>query len=254
MPEGPQVAKSANLINHFSGSTILFIRHPPSRVPWELSLPINIVNATSKGKNIFITLANGTVIYNHMLMWGSWRTTLEAIGKKRLNTGFITNRGSLGYFGGGILKHITHEQALRIQSLIGPEVLKSRNPSAAFEYLYKDSRAIGEALLDQAIVAGVGNIYKSEGLFVAHLNPLVPANQITSEKYQKLFDFLHPQMIADITRSGPINTTGQKTIPNFVYRRNGQPCFFCNTKIMRIYQGAALKRSTYFCPVCQPFL
>lgn len=256
MPEGPQVRRAGTLIAAHVGHTITSITHPPSRKAWELDLPVKIEDVEVIGKNIFITLANGSIIYNHMLMWGSWRATCEVTGKKRLNTCFTTSQGCLGYFGGGILKLISAGEADAIRKRLGGDIMQASNAPAAFKKVRTSTLPIGEALLAQELVAGIGNIYKSEGLFAAKIHPLRPTNSLSPAEYRRLFAFLQTQMTADIKRTGSITTTTaeliKRGIRNFVYRRWHQPCVMCGTKVERIYQGQRLQRSTYFCPRCQP--
>lgn len=254
MPEGPQVKRAGNMIASHIGHQLISIIHPASREPWGLDLPVLIKDVQTVGKNLFIHLESDQVIYNHMLMWGSWRAGCD-VRKKRLNTCFKTSKGGLGYYGGGILKLIMATEATQLQSKLGPDIMTAKTAEAAFTKLRQSKLPIGEALLSQELVAGVGNIYKSEGLFAARLNPECRADQVTAVEYERLFRFLHAQMLADVKRAGAITTTTKELAAsgtrNFVYRRMGQACVLCGTKIKRIYQGKNLPRSTYFCPQCQ---
>ena len=254
MPEGPQVRYIGNMIEQFVGAEITSVTHPPSRVPWELALPTSLARVEVVGKNIFINLSDGQIIYNHLLMWGWWLPA-RTHPRKRVNTIFETNKGPLGYFGGGIIKLVSSLEAGQIKAKLGPDIMQSDSAEAAFAKVRSHALPIGEALLDQTLVAGIGNIYKSEGLFAARINPVIPAHNLATRQYDRLFTFLKAQMMADVTRRGKITTTtleAQKAGHyNFVYRRLGQPCLFCGTLITRIYQGQKLPRSTYYCPKCQ---
>ena len=254
MPEGPQVHRAAGMIAEFAGSRITVIKHPPSRPPWPLSLPARIQKVGAKGKNIFIYLETGPVIYNHMLMWGGWRKGCEVAGKKRLNTCFTTESGLLGYFGGGILKLVTPEEAEKLQDQLGVDITTTARAQPGIAAWKQQAAPIGEVLLNQKVVCGIGNIYKSEGLFVAKINPLEPASSIAKAKLEKLYGFLHQQMAGDVKTGTIITTTpaaARAGNRRFVYRRHHQPCLFCGTLIERIYQGEPLRRSTYYCPSCQ---
>jgi endonuclease-8 len=254
MPEGPQVRRVGKMIGAYAGRNLIKIVHPASRQPWALDLPQQILGAETKGKNIFVQLGNGQIIYNHMLMWGGWLPKITTEGRKRLNTAFYFDDGSeLGYYGGGILKLISPEDAAAIIAKIGPDILDAESVLLA-QLISEASKPIGEVLLDQAIVAGVGNIYKSEAMFAAKIHPELPANRISEEKLGRLVAWLQRQMRADVIRGG-ITTTppnlAKQGIRRFVYRRRGQACLLCGAKVLRMEQGGSLKRSTYFCPVCQ---
>lgn len=254
MPEGPQVRRVGKMIGGYAGRPLTKLVHPPSREPWQLELPCRIASVQTHGKNIFIRLDNGQLIYNHMLMWGGWLPKVTTEGRKRLNTAFYFADGSeLGYYGGGILKLLSPEEAAAITDKLGPDVLDTDRATLVSALAAAD-KPIGEALLDQSVVAGVGNIYKSEGMFAARIYPERVASTLTQAQLQRLADWLQQQMRADVTRGG-ITTTppnlARQGIRRFVYRRRGQPCLLCGTKILRIEQGGSLKRSTYFCPQCQ---
>jgi endonuclease VIII len=219
-------------------------------------MPNGIEHIEVKGKNIFIYLTGGEIIYNHMLMWGWWLPTIEPVSKKRLNTAFMFSDGStLGYFGGGTIKVITKAEADKLKAGLGIDILDAATAEEAFAQVAKSELPIGQAVLEQGLISGIGNVYKSEGLFIGRVNPLRSANQVTPKEYERIFSFLQPQMRADIKRPGKMITTTKEAAKagkwNFVYRRYHQACLMCNTKIERIYQGTRLVRSTYYCPNCQ---
>lgn len=256
MPEGPQARQVGNTIASFRERELIAIVGPKSRKPWGISMLNGIDRVEVKGKNIFIFLTGGEIIYNHMLMWGWWLPTIEAVTKKRLNTAFHFSDGSgLGYFGGGTIKVITQAEADELKSGLGVDILDAKTAEEAFAKVAKSDLTIGQAVLEQSLISGIGNVYKSEGLFVAKVDPLRLAKDVTAKEFERIFKFLQPQMRADIKRPGKMITTTKEATKvgnwNFVYRRYHQACLLCNTKVERIYQGTRLVRSTYFCPNCQ---
>jgi formamidopyrimidine-DNA glycosylase len=151
---------------------------------------------------------------------------------------------------------------------LGPEPLAGKFPAAAFARQLKKSRqAIKVKLLDQSLVAGVGNIYASEALFRAGVSPRRAANRLTFAQVEKLRRALR-EILAEAIDCGstlPLNFAAGKSdgvfyfgraagAPDFyaerlqVYDRAGKPCWRCGLPIQRIVQAA---RSTYFCPRCQ---
>lgn len=110
-----------------------------------------------------------------------------------------------------------------------------------------DGTAIGELLLDQRVAAGIGNVYKSETLFLERLDPAAPAQTVTPERLDALFRRAHHLLRANLG-TGP-----RRTVPEglAVYGRAGKPCRVCRTAVVRFVQGATLPRSTYWCPTCQ---
>ena len=129
-----------------------------------------------------------------------------------------------------------------------PEILKSR--------LGKRELAIKKALLNQDIIAGLGNIYTDEALFLAGIHPVRPSNSLTSNELKSLFKAIQHVLSEGIEHHG---TTRQHFCDGEgkpgshqeylrVYGRKGQPCFQCGNLIVKMNFGG---RGTHFCPVCQ---
>jgi formamidopyrimidine-DNA glycosylase len=157
---------------------------------------------------------------------------------------------------------------------LGPEPLEKEFTAAYFALALKRSaQAIKIKLLDQTLVAGVGNIYASEALFRAGISPRLPAKRLTAEQVKRLRRAIR-EVLAKAIRIGstlPLNFSGEPGrdglfyygVPGesgfsserlLVYDRKGQACRQCGSEIKRMVQAA---RSTYYCPGCQrrePFL
>jgi formamidopyrimidine-DNA glycosylase len=151
---------------------------------------------------------------------------------------------------------------------LGPEPLSNDFQPIPFSETLKRSRqAIKVKLLDQTLVAGVGNIYASEALFRAHISPKLAANKLNQAQVKKLWDAIR-DVLGEAIECGstvPLNFTGGKSDGLFyfgkapealdyyeerlrVYHRAGKPCANCRRPIKRIVQAA---RSTFYCPLCQ---
>jgi formamidopyrimidine-DNA glycosylase len=156
---------------------------------------------------------------------------------------------------------------LKSVKLLGPEPLEPAFDLAGFaRQLKRFQQAIKVKLLDQSLVAGVGNIYASEALFLARISPKRAARGLTATEVARLHAAIR-QVLAEAIQCGstiPLNFGGGKSDGLFyygsatagefhterllVYDRQGQPCTRCGTPIRRIVQAA---RSTFFCPTCQ---
>jgi formamidopyrimidine-DNA glycosylase len=122
--------------------------------------------------------------------------------------------------------------------------------------LNKSDRPIKNSLLDQAIVAGIGNIYADESLFLSRIHPQAPSNQLTDNQVQQLCEAIIQVLTDGIANGGTTfsdfqDVAGEKgnyITAAWVFRRTGQPCKICSTMIERIKLAG---RSTHFCPTCQ---
>ena len=139
---------------------------------------------------------------------------------------------------------------------LGPEPLTLRTKLLKTQ-LAKTSRSIKTALLDQTLIAGLGNIYVDESLFVAHIHPLVPANRLSDIQIAALNRAIKSILKKAINHRGSTlrdyrdanGESGGFQLRHKVYDRAGKSCRVCNEKIQRIVLGG---RSTHFCPRCQP--
>jgi formamidopyrimidine-DNA glycosylase len=149
------------------------------------------------------------------------------------------------------------EQAVRAR--LGPDPLRDDDPARAFAALRRRTVGIGQALLDQRAVAGVGNVYRAEVLFLVGLHPDTPARAVDRDTFDQLWARLRA-LLADGERRGRIVTieAADRTRPPsrlrrgervYVYRRAGQPCRRCATTITSWELGG---RPIYACPSCQP--
>ncbi len=121
-----------------------------------------------------------------------------------------------------------------------------------------ENKPVGEVLLNQRLVAGVGNIYKTESLFHAKINPLRKVGTLSDAEREELGLAIGEILQKALQDKGstmafqpyelPSGTTGNAQQWHKVYNREGEPCYVCNTEITRIVQK---NRSTFYCPQCQ---
>ena len=124
--------------------------------------------------------------------------------------------------------------------------------------LSRSGRTLKTLLLDQTRVLGLGNIYASEALFLAGVNPMKAANKLSKPRARKLYQAVRDTLQEAIDAGSTLridladgNGSYFEAPERFwrVYERAGEPCVKCGTKIKRVVQGG---RSTYYCPKCQP--
>jgi formamidopyrimidine-DNA glycosylase len=140
---------------------------------------------------------------------------------------------------------------------LGPEPFSDAfTPAHLAERLAGSARPIKTALLDQALVAGVGNIYADESLFLSGIAPHTPSGQVSADRltqlHAALVDVLHTSIGAGGTTFSDFRdltgTNGNYGNAAWVYRRSGEPCRLCGTPIRRDKLGG---RSSHWCPTCQ---
>jgi formamidopyrimidine-DNA glycosylase len=218
-----------------------------------------IRDVSRRGKRILFLLDNAERFYIHLGMTGQLsvdsasadvashthlRLSLDARGSQELR--FVDPRrfGGIWWLG-----ESSDDDEL------GPEPLQLR-PAQLRRLLSKTKRPIKSALLDQTVVAGLGNIYVDESLFAAGIHPLTPANRLTDAQVARLSRAIKTTLRRALRHRGSTlrnyrdanGDAGNFQNLHRVYGREGEPCRKCRSPIKRIVLGG---RSTHLCPTCQ---
>jgi formamidopyrimidine-DNA glycosylase len=242
MPELPEVQILVNqLAPRLKGARIRAIDVRDSKIKLEHDIVgRRILRVRRRGKNIIFDLSDGLHLLVHLRMTG-W---FEFTAPKRYRAAIQTGKGTAYFQDGrrfGTMQVVTQTELERMLEPLGPDPLAEH---CDLSRLRKTSRPIKIALLDQQLVAGVGNIYASESLWRAQINPRRRADRLQSADVRSLGRGIVTSMRQAI-RYGPRIFDVQHFS---VYDREGKPCFRCGASIRRIVQA---QRSTYFCPQCQ---
>jgi endonuclease-8 len=204
------------------------------------------------GKNLFLVFEGDLVLHSHLKMTGSWG--VYPPGRRwhrspsRAWIVFTCEGTDVVQFDGPVLELMTTGRSRFDQRLagLGPDVLADVFDADRFlSRLRQDdpTRPIGDALLDQRTVAGIGNIWKSEGCWEAAVDPGRAVCSVSDAEALRVIDLVRPRMLLSGTR-------GPRFIRPRIYRRVGQPCPRCGTAISSQAQGDG-GRMTYWCPGCQ---
>ena len=270
MPELPEVEViRRGIVSHLEGHRIVgaTIRNPNLRwpVPYDLGntlrgLKINQV--MRRGKYLLFDCGKGTLIL-HLGMSGSLRL-LSAISppQKHDHVDLVLDNdmilrlrdprrfGAILWESGNVMHHPLLAQ-------LGPEPLAPAfNGNLIYEKTRGRSASIKEVLMNSRIVVGIGNIYASEALFLAGINPVTAAGWIDISGYEKLVQAIKKTLNLAIEAGGSslrdfVNSDGKPGYfqqQYWVYHRTGQPCRKCGAPITQIRQG---QRSSFYCPRCQ---
>jgi formamidopyrimidine-DNA glycosylase len=199
-----------------------------------------IVRVWRAGKNIIFDLSGALHLIVHLRMTG-WFEFKEPT---RYRAAIHTSKATAYFEDGrrlGTMQVVTSRELQRVLERLGPDPLFDRGDLAQ---LRGTTRPIKVALLDQRLVAGVGNIYASESLWRARINPRRRADRLRLAEVRALRRGIVMSMRKAI-QYGPRIFELQRFA---VYDREGAPCHRCGAAIRRIVQA---QRSTYFCPQCQ---
>lgn len=201
----------------------------------------------------------GLTLHSHLLMEGRWDLYAAAERwKKPAHTArVILKTRELAAVGFDIaqVKLVPTEQEADLIGHLGPDLLGDGwDPQQALDNLGANPAAgLGQALLDQRIMAGVGNVYRSEILFLRRLHPLTPVGQVAD--LREVVGIARRLLWVNKDRSRRV-TTGQARTrdPLWVYGRAGKPCLRCATpiRLLKIPSGTGSERDCYWCPQCQP--
>ncbi|MET0684394.1 MAG: DNA-formamidopyrimidine glycosylase family protein [Solirubrobacteraceae bacterium] len=257
MPEGDTIHYAANRIRPVLAGHVpeeLRTPHPRfGRARWEERLEGRAVESVeAHGKHLFLRFEGGLTIHSHLRMTGSWRV-LERGGRwprSPRSAWLYARRGEreVVQFNGPVLELMTESRTRfdRRLAQLGPDILAPEFDEARFlRRLREDdpTRPIGDALLDQRTIAGIGNVWKVEGCFLARIDPWRPTGKVTDDEVRAIVAETRPRM-QESARDGML--ARHKSI----YGRAGLPCPRCGTPIALRGQGDD-NRPTFWCPSCQ---
>lgn len=258
MPEGDVVWRAARQLHDALAGRVL--TRTDFRVPRHATADLTgrrVTGVLSRGKHLLIRVEGGVTIHSHLRMDGAWRIypagrRVPASHQIRVILGNEACQ-AVGYQL-GILELVPTAQEGRVVGHLGPDLLgPDWDPAEAARRLAADpARPIGEALLDQRNLAGIGNLYKAEVLFLRGVNPWRPAGD--AGDLTAMARLAQRLLAANRDRAGQVTTgvrrRGEET---WVYGRAGRPCRRCGTLVRTAAQGSQPEeRVTFWCPHCQP--
>lgn len=261
MPEGDTIFRTATVLREaLAGRTVTRARaraRPGMRRVPDLR-PLEgrrVERVEARGKHLLIGFEGGLTLRTHLRMTGSWHRYAPAEAWRRpvhQASAVIETAESVAVCFNAPVVELLDERALARHAPLnglGPDLLgRTFDTDAALARLReRDAVPLGEALLDQRALAGIGNVYKSELAFLAGRDPWTPVRDVDDGALRAL--------LADARRLLAANARGgaRSTRPGgglWVYGRAGRPCRRCGT-LVRVRRQGALGRLTYWCPRCQ---
>ena len=260
MPEGDVVWRAARQLHAaLAGQTLTCSDFRVPRFATANLAGREVAEAVSRGKHLLIRVGGNVTIHTHLRMDGSWRIAPSQPARyaprdHRIRLILANEQWQAIGYQLGIVEVLRTDREDQAVGHLGPDLLgEDWDPAEARRRLVADpARPIGEALLDQSCLAGIGNLYKSEALFIARVSPWHPTGEVADlaalvEIARQLLD-ANKEHVAQVTTGNPAR--GRE---NWVYRRPGRPCRRCGTAIKAGEQGpATAERVTFWCPRCQP--
>jgi endonuclease VIII len=244
MPEGDSLHRAARRLQPLVGQRVdVESPHPRAqaeRVAERLD-GRTLESVEAIGKNLVLRFEGGVVLRSHLRLTGRW--TLNARGAARRGKPWLVLRGEEveGVLWNGPVLEL-HTRAI---ARLGPDILE--RPPRIDEMLARMQRTdgirfFGETLLDQSLVAGIGNMWLAEALWDASLSPWRRLADVPPSERRLALETAARMMRASVD--------GRREHGHQVYRRSGRPCPRCRTRIRSWGQGDD-NRMTYWCPACQ---
>ncbi len=270
MPEGHTLHRLArDLRQTFAGGPVR-VSSPQGRFAGAAALLDGqvVTGAESWGKHLFVAFEGERFVHVHLGLYG--RFDLRdgpaplPVGQVRLRLVRPDDTAYADLRGATACDLLTPEQRDAIVARMGPDPLRvEADPDLAWHRVRRSRAPIGGLLMDQSVLAGVGNVYRAELLFRHRIHPLRPGGTLRAGQFTAMWQDL-VELMAEGFRTGRIDTVRPEHTPEamgrpprvddhggevYVYRRHGQPCLVCGSKVRT---DVLLTRNLFWCARCQP--
>jgi endonuclease-8 len=272
MPEGHTLRRLADDVSETFGGRRTRVSSPQGRFASEAALLDGSVLelADSAGKHLFLQFEGERVVHIHLGLIGKLdvgraeegEPVPDPVGQVRLR--LVAGAAYADLRGATQCALVTPAERDAVVTKLGPDPLRTdAEPERAWSRISRSPRAIGDLLMDQEVLAGVGNVYRAEVLFRHRIHPLRPGKTLRRSQFQGMWDDL-VTLMAEGVQANRIDTVRPEHTPEamgrpareddhggevYVYRRNGMPCHVCGATVRtEVLAG----RNSFWCPRCQP--
>ncbi len=263
MPEGHTLHRLARLHQRKFGGQPVAVSSPQGRFA-EGAAAVNgrvLRRATAYGKHLFHHYTGGPIVHVHLGLYGAFTDSGVPMGPP---VGEVRMRMVGADFGTDLrgptaCEVLDEAQVDAVLARLGPDPLKKdADPAGAWKRITKSQRPIGALLMDQAVIAGIGNVYRNELLFRHGIDPHRPGKAVDKAEFDSMWTDL-VELMAVGYRRGKIHVVApeydrgapsyaQGRPRTYVYRRAGDPCRVCGTTVLtEVLEG----RNVFWCPTCQ---
>ncbi|PRY58792.1 endonuclease-8 [Knoellia remsis] len=275
MPEGHTLFALARDLDTAFAGTSPTVTSPQGKFAHGASLisGTEVEGATSWGKHLFVDFVGDRVLWVHLGLIGtftidtsSYAGELPVVGQVRCR--FATEDHVADLRGPMVCDVVTPEKVDEVLGRLGPDPLRltdvRSDPDLAWTRIHRSRKPIAELLMDQAVLAGVGNVYRSEVLFRLRVNPFRPGTAIKRSTWQAIWDDLVALLPLGVATSKIVTIHDQvdevaraleeggdvrlDSRDSYVYKRAGEPCLVCGS---RIRTEVVAGRNLFWCGNCQ---
>jgi endonuclease-8 len=273
MPEGHTLHRLATALDQAFAGHPVRVSSPQGRFTESAALldGRTVERAESWGKHLFVHFAHDDLVHVHLGLYGRFDVHPDAatvpppVGQVRLRLVQANGSSAASYAdlrGATACELQTPGQRQALVDRLGPDPLRpGADGDLAWQGIRRSRAPMAGLLMDQTVVAGVGNVYRAELLHRHRVDPFRPGSSLRTGRWRAMWDDL-VALMADGVRTGRIDTvrpehltdeeiadTGPRRGHSYVYRRAGEPCRVCGSRVRtRELQG----RNLYWCPKCQP--
>ncbi len=268
MPEGHTLHRLAvSLSDSFAGRAVE-VSSPQGRFEDSARLldGTELLDAEAWGKHLFVRFRGERFVHVHLGLYGKFDVydgpAPPPVGQVRLR--IVSDSSYADLRGATTCELVTEAQRRDILDRLGPDPLRAdADPNRAWLRISRSRAPIGALLMDQNVLAGVGNVYRAEVLFRHRIHPLRPGNTLLRRQFQAIWTDLVELMHYGVG-TGRIDTVRDEHTPEamnrdprkddhggevYVYRRHDRPCHVCGSKVKTEILAA---RNLFWCPRCQP--
>jgi endonuclease-8 len=271
MPEGHTLHRLAGELTAAFGGRVVRVGSPQGRFADSAALLDRqvLVGAEAWGKQLFVEFPGDRFVHVHLGLIGKFdvhRVDDEVpppVGQVRLRIAAADGSAYADLRGATACDLWTAAQRDAVVARSGPDPIRAEaDPALAWARIRRSRKPIGALLMDQKVLAGVGNVYRAELLFRHRMHPLRPGHTLRSGQWQAMWDDL-VELMAEGVRTGRIDTVRPEHTPEamgrpprrddhggevYVYRRTGQACWVCGSTVRTaVLEG----RNLFWCPSCQ---
>jgi endonuclease VIII len=266
VPEGHTIHRLAGELTRELGGRVVGVSSPQGRFAAGAAVVdgSRLEGAEAHGKHLFIGFAGRRWVHVHLGLYGRFDVLTAPAGPVRgeVRMRLTTADTHADLRGPTRCEVIGDDEKAAVDARLGPDPLRGDDPAPALARIGRSRTPIGVLLMDQAVVAGVGNVYRAESLYRAGVDPARPGSSVPEPVLRGIWADLVGLMERGV-KSGRIDTVRPEHEPEamgrpprvddhggevYVYRRTGQPCLVCGTPVSA---GKAAARNLFWCPNCQ---